>query len=92
MKKYLPVGSIVKLKNEDQLIMIIGYSFIVKLKQFFGYDYFGCYYPEGVIELEKNILFRHEDIENIFYMGYNSKKIKKINALNNILMRGNNDE
>ena len=34
------------------------------------FDYMGCLYPEGVISSDKNLLFDHEQIGQIYYLGY----------------------
>ena len=67
------------------MIMIIGYSTSMKLKKFSKFDYFGCFYPIGIVDLKKVIVFRHEDIEKIFFFLYNSKELKKLNILNNFI-------
>jgi hypothetical protein len=67
--KYLPLGSIVMLKNGWKKIMIIGYSPIDMNKENKVYDYMACLYPEGVINTNYNILFNHEDIKQIFALG-----------------------
>ena len=41
------------------------------------FDYCGCMYPEGVISSERNLLFNHDQISRILYMGYNSEKEKE---------------
>jgi len=41
------------------------------------YDYMGCLYPEGVISSDKNLLFDHEQIDQIYYMGYVDEEWKK---------------
>lgn len=87
MKKYLPIGTIIKLKNNNRLIMIIGYTTSMKLKKFLKYDYFGCFYPIGVINLQKTIVFQHDDIEKVFFIGYNSKKLKSINIITDFIER-----
>ena len=83
MEKLLPIGTVVKLAKVDQLFMIIGYCGRLKLKKTKKHDYFGCPYPVGLIGFEKTILIKHENIEKICHMGYNSEKLKKINTLIN---------
>ena len=48
-KKYLPIGSIVKLKNKDVLIMVTGYYSVEYEENVMIYDYSGCLYPEGLM-------------------------------------------
>ena len=52
MKKFLPIGSVVLLKESQKRIMIVG----VKQKQANSdkvWDYSACLYPEGILDPEK---------------------------------------
>lgn len=70
MKKILPIGSVVLLKEAEKRIMIIGYypTSVVDNKEV-TYDYSGCLYPEGVIDSDKSMLFNHDDIDHLFFYG-----------------------
>lgn len=72
-KDYLPVGSVVLLKNAKRKVVIIGYS-IVEEKKTKIWDYLGCPYPIGVISSDENLLFNKEDIEDIYFIGYHDKE------------------
>ena len=37
----------------------------------------GCLYPQGVIKSDKNLLFNHESITQVFAIGYTSDEQKK---------------
>ena len=67
--KFLPIGSVVMLKNTKKPLMIMGYlqSFNVDSVVF---DYIGCLFPEGVLLSNKNPLFNHNDIDTVIYRGY----------------------
>lgn len=67
--KFLPLGTVVVLKNGWKKLMIMGYSQINMDKKDKIYDYIGCLYPEGVIQTDFNILFNHEDIKAIYAIG-----------------------
>lgn len=67
--KYLPLGSVVILKNAWRKVMIMGFSPIDMDKKDKIYDYLGCLYPEGIIRTDVNILFNHEDIKEIKAIG-----------------------
>ena len=67
--KYLPLGSVVVLKNGWKKLMITGYSAINMDTKNNVYDYIACLYPEGVIQSDYNILFNYEDIKSIFAIG-----------------------
>lgn len=69
-KQYLPIGSVVLLKEASKTIMITGY-----LQKEVGnnnkfYDYVGCLYPEGYLASNKNLLFNHDQIDKILFVGY----------------------
>lgn len=68
MKKYLPIGSVVLLKDSQKRIMIVG----VKQKQTNSdkvWDYSACLYPEGILDPEKLFLFDAEQIERLYFVG-----------------------
>lgn len=69
MKNYLPVGSIVLLKNGQKKIMIYGRR-QRRVTDEHEYDYIACLYPEGNINEDYMYLFNHEDIETVVYRGY----------------------
>ena len=86
-EKYLPIGSVVLLKNATKRLMVTG--FLVSSKEFPEkvFDYSGCLYPEGIITSEQTALFDHEQIEKIYATGFSdleekSFKAKLINKLN----------
>ncbi len=68
--KFLPVGSVVLLSGGKKRVMITGYVAVGKETGNKVYDYIGCLYPEGVISSDKNLLFDHNQISQVFYMGY----------------------
>lgn len=67
-KKYLPVGSVVLLKDSQKRIMIVG----VKQKQADSdkvWDYSACLYPEGLLDPDKLYLFDTEQIARLYFIG-----------------------
>lgn len=68
MTDYLPLGSVITLKNGTKRLMIVG-----RLQQQTGkeqvYDYAAVLWPEGVIDSKHFYLFNQEDIERLFYIG-----------------------
>ncbi len=68
MKKLLPNGSVVTLKDGKKSLIIIGA--MQKDEENNVYDYIACVYPEGYINSELFFLFNHEDIENVRFVGY----------------------
>ena len=67
----LPVGTVVKLKEVDKRVVIIG---IMQQAEDNGktetYDYIGVPYPEGFLGAASTVLFQQPDIETIFYIGF----------------------
>ena len=69
MKSYLPIGSIVLLKNGKKKVMIYGRR-QKRVTDEHEYDYIACLYPEGNINEDYMYLFNQEDIETVVYRGY----------------------
>ena len=69
-EKYLPLGTVVMLKNGKKKVMINGFLGVAQEKGNRIFDYIGCLYPEGIISSDKNLLFDHEQIETIYSVGY----------------------
>lgn len=67
--KYLPIGTIILLKNGKKKVMITGFCASDK-NQFIQYDYVGCLYPEGMISSDKILMFNHNQIDKIYHLGY----------------------
>ncbi len=75
--KYLPIGSVVILKGAKRKLMITGYIQIDLKKLDKVYDYSGCLFPEGIINTDKSLLFNHDQIEKIFFVGYMNEEEKE---------------
>lgn len=73
-KKYLPIGSVVMLKEGRKNLMITGFCMIDKNDNDKMYDYCGCLHPEGLLDTEKVALFNHEQIEKVWYLGYKNEE------------------
>lgn len=79
MRDLLPIGSVVKLKEMNSLVMVYGrfYNDTVEKKI---YHYLACLYPEGSMGKMNNYKFNHDDIEEIFFIGLKNEleiKLKK---------------
>lgn len=75
-EKFLPIGTVVLLKNATKKIMITG--FYVKAEgQGQVFDYTGCIYPEGVISSTQNCVFNHNQIDKIYHIGMIDEEEKK---------------
>jgi hypothetical protein len=69
-EKYLPIGSVVILKNATKRIMITGFASMSPETGDAVYDYSGCMYPEGFFDYNQVCVFNHEDIAQLFSKGY----------------------
>ena len=69
-KEYLPIGSVVLLKNAKKRVMVTGFYVKKKKKSDKVYDYVGVMYPEGVIQSDKNLVFNNDQIEKVYFSGF----------------------
>lgn len=92
--KLLPVGSVVLLKNATKEVMVTGFYTVSEKDPSKIYDYSACLYPEGIVNSNENLLFNHDQIDKILYVGYVSDKdrnfklklaggIKKLESMQN---------
>lgn len=73
IKDLLPIGSVVLLKEGKKKLMTFG------VKQTDSntkkeYDYIGVLYPEGNIGDGGQFLFNHDDIDEVFFNGYEDEE------------------
>ncbi len=69
VRELLPIGSVVLLEEATKKIMIYG------IKQTDGetdidYDYLGVVYPEGNLGEGSSFFFDHDQIEQVYFRGY----------------------
>ena len=89
-EKYLPIGTVVLLQNGTKKVMINGYCPVTDGKI---YDYSGVLYPEGVVDPTKSLIFNHNQIGQIFYMGYQDEEQKEFFIkLNELVEKTNKGE
>ena len=67
-EKYLPIGTVVLLKGCKKRGVIVGFLVISKEDKKM-YDYGGVLYPEGFVSSSKTILFNHNQIDKVYYVG-----------------------
>ena len=87
--KFLPIGTVVILKEGKKPIMIIGYkissvdnSYILKGTDVISdkvFDYCAVLYPEGLIDSQNFILFDHDFIDKVLFKGFVSNDSNKLN-------------
>lgn len=80
-KKYLPLGSVVLMKEAKKRVMITGYAVKSPESGDKLWDYIGCLWPEGMIAPDRNLLFDHKDIQRIFAIGYVDDEQKRFMGL-----------
>lgn len=74
IKELLPIGSIVRLQNGQKRLMITGVLQSKEDELDKQYDYLGILYPEGHIGGDFQYLFNQEDIDEIFFRGYEDQE------------------
>ena len=88
LEKYLPAGTVVKLKGGIKRVMITGFGVSGHNNPKEIWDYCGCIYPEGIISSDEMLLFDHEQITEVFCMGlideeqqeFNKKLVELMNS------------
>ncbi len=84
MKKFLPIGSVVLLKESQKRIMIVG----VKQKQSDSdkvWDYSACLFPEGIIDPDRLYLFDADQIDRLYFVGLqDGESLAFLDKLNNL--------
>ena len=93
-EKYLPIGTVVLLKNGSKTIMITGY---LAMKQDSNdkttFDYSACLFPEGLLSSNQNIVFNHEQINIILFEGFKNEQSEMfLNEVKNISYLQQNNE
>jgi len=84
-KRHLPIGSVVKLKNNNKIVMITGYYSVEYANDLEIYDYSSCAYPEGVMIKSSYCSFNQKDIKEVLFEGYKTEEYTKLtNDLNDI--------
>lgn len=68
LNEFLPIGSVVLLKGAKKRLMICGRLQVEASTQKL-FDYSGCLYPEGIIDIKEMYLFQQEDIERVYFIG-----------------------
>ena len=77
----LPIGTVVMLQGGEKRLMIYG---VKQTDETTGkeYDYLGVIYPEGNIGVDGHYFFNSEDIEKVYFIGYNDAERQEF--LNNL--------
>lgn len=72
----LPIGSVVKIKDVEQRVMIIGVLQRGRAIPDKTFDYAAVPYPEGLHAMRLNIGFDHSNIEEVVFRGFEDKERK----------------
>jgi len=78
-EKFLPIGTVVLLKEATKRIMITGYCSAIPENPNKTYDYIGCLFPEGNLAGDDVALFDHEQVATIIHLGLDDDEFKKLN-------------
>ena len=93
-KRFLPIGSVVLLKNGKKELMINSYCVMPsgdvydkngKVENTEGtiFDYGACLYPEGMITSDQLFAFNHDQIEKVCFKGYETESSRELSVVLN---------
>lgn len=77
-EKYLPIGTVVLLKNAEKRLMITGFCISAEDTPDKIFDYSGCLYPEGIITSKQTFLFNHNQITKIYHFGLRDEEEQEL--------------
>ncbi|MCM1158059.1 MAG: DUF4176 domain-containing protein [Bacteroidales bacterium] len=77
IRDLLPIGTVVLLKEAKKPLMIFGIKQMAVENPDEEYDYIGVLYPEGNMGANYQYLFNHDDIQEIYFKGYETEERKK---------------
>lgn len=78
-EKFLPIGTVILMKDATKRLMITGYCSSTPDNPEKVYDYVGCLFPEGNLAGDEVALFNHDQIGNILHMGLNDEEFVDLN-------------
>ena len=91
-EKYLPIGTVVLVKGGKKRAMITGFCSTSQEDQTKIYDYSGCVYPEGYLSSDQVCLFDHNQIDKIFFVGYEDEEEQAFKQKLNIIVENLNNQ
>ena len=80
-KDYLPIGTVVMLKGGTKEVMITSYCVVSTENGNDIYEYGGCTYPEGLLDASVVLVFNHDQIDKVVFMGYETEDQKKYSSI-----------
>lgn len=81
MENFLPVGSVVQLFGGTKKTVIMGIIQINGDDTSKMYDYLGVPYPEGYMGNGSSYLFNKENIETVYFRGYEDEDYQRFMEL-----------
>ena len=75
--RFLPIGTVVLLNGATKKVMITGFASISPETGDKVFDYSGCLYPEGFYSYNEVCVFYHNQIQEVFHLGFDSEEEKK---------------
>lgn len=69
-EKFLPIGTVVLLKDAEKRIMITGFASMSPETGDTIFDYSGCAYPEGFMSYNEVAVFNHSQIDKVYALGF----------------------
>ena len=79
IEKFLPLGTVCIFKNTKRKSIIVGYLVRTERDNDGVCDYMAYPYPMGLWDNSNILVFNHEDIDSVIFMGYNDAEQKKLN-------------
>ena len=73
IKELLPIGSVALLEGAQKRVMIYGVK-QTDNETDIEYDYIGVVYPEGCMGDGSSFFFNHEQIDQVFYRGFEDEE------------------
>ena len=78
--KHYSIGSVVKIKDTDSLVMIAGY--LPNVENGKTYDYFTVPYPLGLVSFDEFVCINSDIIGEVVFEGYSDDKtVEFLNGL-----------
>ena len=92
-KRFLPIGTVVLLKNGKRKLMITSYCImpngdvydkngkVENVPKMFEYG--ACFYPEGMVTSDQLFAFNHDQIDKVCFKGYETEDSKELSTVLN---------
>ncbi len=88
--KYLPVGTVVLLRNGTKRVMINGFCTMDAAHPEKVYDYSGVLFPEGSLSSDQTLLFDHSQIIRVDHLGLDDAEEREFKVKLNQIVAANN--